>query len=614
MSVAMGAVVSHVTAGPFASSFQFDQPDGTRIELWGEGNEFYSHFQTPDGYTVIFVPTTKTYEYARLSANGGQLLPTGIRVGKGDPNKVGLKRHLHVRPEFVRQQARKRLEEWDKVMQVSTRWQELKATRRKSENVERLSAAGVTSTSTGTKVGLCLLIDFEDEPWTIPKEEISDFCNADFYEGYGNNGSVKSYFYDNSGGLLIYSNLVVGYIRIPNSLHPRSYYDDTSQSCFRQGNLLIRDAISVMRGWPNYTSEILPQFQALTTDSSNNVVALNVFFAGDNSGAWAYGLWPSSGGLTNVGAQELSPGGKKVWRYQMTEISSTLEIGLFCHENGHLLFGYPDVYDYDFDSSGGAGVFCLMNNGWRGGNPTQISAYLKYVAGWGTVTELTSTSSMTATLTASAGLNFNHFYRYAKPESSTEYFLFENRQAVGRDANMPSSGIAVWHVDELGDHNNQSLRTNAVHANFELTLVQADNAWDLQWNRNEGDENDLFSMNNSAAEYANQLSDYSRPNARWWDGSLSGLNVSSFSQPADVMTFVVQPALRLSSKPDTTLNDRVLVTLLGTPGAIYEVGFSQNLRTWSNIATLTNVTGQVTFTRNKDSDPGGGFFRARLRP
>jgi hypothetical protein len=144
--------------------------------------------------------------------------------------------------------------------------------------------------------------------------------------------------------------------------------------------------------------------------------------------------------------------------------------------------------------------------------------------------------------------------------------------------------------------------------------VQADNAWDLQWDENDGNENDLFYMGNSAPAYENRFCDYSFPNARWWDGSLSGLNVSDFSQPADVMTFVVQPAIRMSITPDTALNNRVVVTLHGSPRAIYEVGFSQNLRTWSNISTLTNVTGQIVFTRNKISGPGGGFFRARLLP
>ena len=50
---------------------------------------------------------------------------------------------------------------------------------------------------------------------TIPQAEIVNFCNGDNYTGYGNNGSVKKYFYDNSNGLLTYSNVVTIYIRVP---------------------------------------------------------------------------------------------------------------------------------------------------------------------------------------------------------------------------------------------------------------------------------------------------------------------------------------------------------------------------------------------------------------
>ena len=43
----------------------------------------------------------------------------------------------------------------------------------------------------GNKVGLTLLVDFEDDPATIPPAEIEQFLNGDNYTGYGNNGSVK---------------------------------------------------------------------------------------------------------------------------------------------------------------------------------------------------------------------------------------------------------------------------------------------------------------------------------------------------------------------------------------------------------------------------------------
>jgi divalent metal cation (Fe/Co/Zn/Cd) transporter len=40
-----------------------------------------------------------------------------------------------------------------------------------------------------------------------------------------------------------------------------------------------------------------------------------------------------------------------------------------------MLCDFPDLYDYDYDSTGGAGDFSLMGYGGYGTNPTQVDAY-----------------------------------------------------------------------------------------------------------------------------------------------------------------------------------------------------------------------------------------------
>ena len=605
-----------VRAGPFADQYTFTQPDGTRIVLWGEGDDFSAVFETLDGYTVMFDPKSKAYFYARLNAAADELVSTGVQVGLGDPSQLGLALHLRLNPVVAKAQAAARYQQWDQALEISQRWQELKNARHAAETATLTASAPktVATLSVGTRIGLCLLADFSDDVATMPSTEIFNFCNADFYEDYGNNGSVKMYFKYNSNGLLTYSNIVAGYVRLPR---PKSYYNDTSQSCFFQGNLVVRDAIAALRALPNYTTQILPTFGPLSVDSSNRVLALNLFFAGENSGVWAYGLWPHCGGLTNVGAQELSAGGKKVFRYEMTQIGSRLEMGLFCHENGHLLFGYPDIYDFGFDSVGGAGLFCIMNSGWRGPNPTQICAYLKYMAGWASITELNSASSLTATVTAPYGTNFNHFYRYAKPGVPTEYFIVENRRQAGRDANIASSGVAIWHVDELGNRDNQSLVPNTNHANYEVTLVQADNRWDFENNVNIGDPNDLYYNGNPAAGYSNAFSDFTSPSASWWDGSRSGINFHDFSASGDTMTFVVEPASAIAPSlmaSSSISGNTFRVTLRGAAGARYQIESSTNLKDWGAFLTITNTTGQISFSESNISSVQHKFFRARLGP
>lgn len=601
-----------VCAAPFRNlPVQFTQPDGTRVEIMGSGDEFSAHFETRTGFTVVFDPALKAYCYAQ-SSETGELASTGRPIHLHDPASLGLDPHLRSSVAAQQKTRAAKYERWENAMQIRPAWQQRKATMR------ALGAARAggpqfdppASTTIGLKVGLTLLIDFDDSPATIPRAEILQFLNGDSYSGYGNNGSVKNYFADNSGGRLTYTNIVTIYLRIPNSLHPKSYYNNVNRDAGEQGNQLIRDALQILKSLPNYYTEILPAFDSLSVDDQNQVLACNVFYAGDNGGVWSMGLWPHSWTLAIAGPQELSSGGKKIWRYQITNIGNNLSLGTFCHENGHMLCDFPDIYDYDYDSSGGAGMFCLMNSGGHGNNPVQICAYLKTAAGWATVEDLDGTSRLNASLSALAGQDFNKFYRFKRPDVSTEYFLLECRYATNRDAWLPGSGIAIWHIDELGDKDNQSRTPNETHSNYEVTLVQADNLWHLQAKANDGDADDLFYGDNRAQEYANQFTDSSQPAASWWDGTPSGATFYDFSAASTTMSFQVgyaNMAPQFSRQPsDKTVIEGLPVTLsavvIGTGPMSYQWDFAGNPIAGANLpyytipAASTNDAGSYRLT------------------
>jgi hypothetical protein len=77
---------------------------------------------------------------------------------------------------------------------------------------------------------------------------------------------------------------------------------------------------------------------------------------------------------------------------------------------------------------------------------------------------------------------------------------------------------------------------NSDHANYEVTLVQADNQWHFEYNVNAGDAQDLYYFGNTAPGYSNGLDNNSGPNSHWWDGNFSGLKLSDFSASATTMT------------------------------------------------------------------------------
>ena len=82
---------------------------------------------------------------------------------------------------------------------------------------------------------------------------------------------------------MTYTNVVTAYVRMER---PHSFYCDISKDAGEQANILIRDAIVILKAQPNYETEILPTFESLSVEDDGELVACNVFYAGGNGGRW----------------------------------------------------------------------------------------------------------------------------------------------------------------------------------------------------------------------------------------------------------------------------------------------------------------------------------------
>src|SRR5262245_56718928 len=203
---ALAAGISTSTqAAPFRNlHVPFTQPDGTKIEVIGSGDEFYAVFETADGFTVVFDQALKAYCFAQLAADG-TLVSNGQQIHLADAAALGLLPHVRMSKEARDRQISERRQLWEAGMPIKERWEQLKAFRRAPEagtNNGPQPTPGFATT--GVKTGLTLLIDFDNDPATVPQAEIINFCNGDNYTGFGNNGSVKKYYQDNSNGALTY--------------------------------------------------------------------------------------------------------------------------------------------------------------------------------------------------------------------------------------------------------------------------------------------------------------------------------------------------------------------------------------------------------------------------
>jgi len=497
---------------PFINQrFTFTNPDGSTFEVIGTGNQFFAHFETEDGYTVVKDPQSGFYTYADVSNDNSRLMPVnnGI-VGQVDPASLNLRKHVRLSAGAARRVANTS----ELVQSVEPRWKKRRE-EKKSLKINNMAAgrraAPMLAPTVGNYIGLCILIEFPDVPHTISRQEVIDFCNQTGYSGNGNNGSVRDYFFDNSRGRLTYTNVVTQYY---TASHNRSHYTDPAISFGTRARQLIIEALDHFKAQGF-------NFNQLTADGSGFIYALNVFYAGARVNNWSEGLWPHQWALASAYD---AGGGKKFSDYQITNMGSRLTIRTFCHENGHMICSFPDLYDYASDgiSSNGIGNYCLMCYGGDDLNPVQVGAYLKNEAGWST-----SLTTISPGITASLNAANNDFYIHAK--SATEYFIIENRQKTGRDVFLPDSGLAIWHVDETGNNSNEQM-TAAQH--YECSIEQADNRFDLEHGANSGDANDLF-----GAPGNTQFNDSTSPNSKWWDGSNSNLKISEISASSAIMTF-----------------------------------------------------------------------------
>ena len=480
--------------------FTLTQPDGSTLAVLGSGNQFQATFETLDGKPVVLNPQTGWYgpaapPLAGLAAAAG---PAAARAAH--PVQVSPLRREPVGSPLARRCDQRRAE----------RQQELRSLRSLGAAGGPLLAPPQRQT-VGDFEGLCLLIDFVDEPASIPREEVERFCNQPGYNGFGNQGSVRDFYFENSVGRCRYTNVVAPYYR---AKQPRSYYTDETVAMPLRAWELIGEALAHHRAAGF-------DFTRLTADPQGFVYAMNVFYAGEVRNNWARGLWPHAHRLENV--VPLVPG-KGALDYQFTAMTSELTLGTFCHENGHMLCDYPDLYDDEENAqSSGVGMYCLMCAGnFDEKNPISISAYLKRMSGWANQVIPLEHDRI---VELKAGSNDMAIHS----RSGREYFLIENRQRSGRDASLRDSGLAIWHVDETGDNSREQM-TAASH--YELSLEQADGLFQLERTRGQmGDTGDLYE--GPAARFA----DDTTPSSRWWNGTASNLSIDQITASGPTMRF-----------------------------------------------------------------------------
>lgn len=510
-------------AAPHGGEIQaMSQPDGGQVDVRVFGDEFYVRVEGLDGFTLARDPGTGYICYARLNADSTVLVSTGEvyrgRQGQdgqdGQGGQGGQDGQGGTQPFVaalaglpgsldIKREARRAL----RARTAAELGLDLP-----SPALGKLAAqppvAPAAPDSVRKVVGLFLLVEFPDARATFTRTELEELGNKPGFNRFSNVGSIRDYFLDVSHGKLDYSLLVTEYYLAKNN---KSYYDRSGG--YAGGQELIKEALAGLEA-KGFDYSVLT-----TTGTNKSVVAMNVLYAGANGKTWGQGIWPHRGSVSAV-----TYDGVRLSGYEMTSIgTSSLSIGTIVHENGHLLFGWPDLYDYDSDSRG-VGSFCVMS-GQNGKNPQPPNPYFRSTQGWDTLVDMRTLTNGLVTVPA----NWSKAYKYANPANSAEMFVIENVLRKGRWTTVPDEGLAIWHIDTKGNNSWQDM-TLARH--FRVSIEQADGKFDLEMNRNGGGANDLFHTGNKDAFGAVTL-----PDSKWWDGSVSGLEINNIGVTGDVMTF-----------------------------------------------------------------------------
>jgi M6 family metalloprotease-like protein len=502
------------------SVYEFKQPGGEKLRVHLDGNDYYAEQRTDDGSLVVYDAAKKGFCYATLNAAGDELVSTGVLATNAKVRSLGggvVKKQEGLSPEA---RARKAKEKFEKVNNRSLDSARKSATVAAS-SPQSLAAAAVT----GQVKGLTVIIDFPDVPGTITQSQVNSFLNDVPYTGFGNAQSVRGYWQSVSGGKLDYTNTTTLYYR---AKYNKAYYADSSLDSGVRSQELITEALN----WLEYKQGF--NFASLSVDANKRIRGLNFFYAGGADSAWSKGLWPHMGWL----GKQFCADGVCTGYYQITNMGNSLTIGTFSHETGHLVMGWPDLYDYDGSSEGSAASYCIMGFGSIGAQsqyrPVPPNGFFRYQVGWDTVTELNPALNANAPKGRLSHTSGSHgLYRWTNPAKTDEAFYVEAIYKADQNLYQPGSGLAVWHIDPAGNNSNEW--------HPYVQLEHADGRRDPEYNVNRGDGTDLYDGAIYKAFYDTVPNNYASrgTNSRWWSGAGSNFGLANISAAAKTISFDV---------------------------------------------------------------------------
>lgn len=486
-------------------------PDGTSIDLFVSGDEYFNWIHDKYGYPV---GTGSDGYYYYLIQKGDDFNLTDFRPGTTDPKQIPGIKSVTV-PSYV----------------------EAKRIRFQKEMDEKSAGRGVkpVSKATGQFNNLVIYIRFLNESaFTVQRSAYETNLN-------GITGiSMRNYYREIS-----YNKLDILSYHMPGDatsnlyytdINPRNYYQPYNSSTNTNGykndseravreHSLLANAIYYVT-----TSYSLPE--GVNFDINGDGVFDNICFViKGNADGWSDLLWPHRWVLYT---QNVKIGALSVYGYTLQ--LENVAVTTFSHEMFHAL-GAPDLYHYN-NSDVPVGPWDIMANG--KGHP---GAWMKYKYGGWINTVPYINQSGTYSIRALTQEN-NCFYVLKTPYRNDQVFVFEYRQKTGTyESYLPQSGLIIYRVD-------LRYTGNANGSPDEIYVFRLNGGYGIGGDINSAAFSDSYSRTS--------FSDYTNTKSFLQDGTAAGIKISDIIIRGDSVTFTVdmdEPVgLSLIPEEDSRMN------------------------------------------------------------
>lgn len=403
---------------------------------------------------------------------------------------------------------------------------------------------------------LILLIRYPDQGATQTSASFVDMFNQDNYNG---TGSINNYFREVSYGNFGVKG-TVGAGSWYTSTNNRAYYGYASGPA-RAAELVAQAVDAAEAAGVN--------FAPYDNNKDGKVDSLFIVHSGKGREATGDGndIHSHKWDLVSAGLGARNYDGVEINAYciqpELNSADNHIEIGVFCHEYGHLL-GLPDLYDTtpEEPDSEGVGSFCLMGSGGWGGDgnspeyPAHMCPWAKIYLGWITPTLITvDTPSKSIKQVETNPEVIKVCWTTSGSLEKKEYFFLENRRQVGFDRKLLGAGLLIWHIDENVIKDNMASNTvNGDKNRKGVDLEEADGLNHLDIKKNQGDAGDYFSKTNKKDTFDSSTN----PNSNSNTGVNTKIAIRNISAPGaemyvDILTGVNQKPLEPFIK-DTVYN------------------------------------------------------------